>query len=83
MNLSDMAGSIVLRSPQAIRLNDGDGPRLAVVAGNVWITQQGDSRDIVLGAGEELVLERPGDTVVSALGGGSARIIVERGAART
>lgn len=79
MDLSDITGSITLRSPRPLRLDDGDGRRIAVLAGNVWITQEGDSRDIVLRAGEEFVLERPADALVSALGG-SARIILQHGA---
>lgn len=79
MDLNDIAGSLVLRSRQALRLDDGGRRRITVLEGHVWITQEGDSRDIVLGAGEEFVVERPEDAVVSALDGG-ARIILHDGA---
>ena len=79
MDLSEIAGSIVVPRQRALRLEDGDGRRVAVLAGHVWITQRGDSRDIVLREGEEIVLERSRDAVVSALGG-DARIVLEGGA---
>lgn len=75
MDLSDIAGSVLVPRQRALRLEDGDGRRVAVVAGDVWITQRGQSRDIVLRAGEECLLERGRDTVVSALGG-DARIVL-------
>jgi hypothetical protein len=79
MDLNDIAGSLVLRGRQALRLDDDGGRRIAVLEGHVWITQKGDSRDFVLGAGESFVADRPVDAVVSALDGG-ARIILEDGA---
>ena len=79
MDLSDIAGSIVVPRQRALRLEDGEVRRVVVLAGDVWITQQGKLRDIVLRSGEEFVVERPADTVVSALGG-DARIVLEVGA---
>jgi len=80
MDLSQIAGSTFLHSGQPLRLKDGYGRRIAVLEGNVWVTQDGDPRDIVLGAGEEFVFERPVTAVVSALGG-NARIIRQDGVA--
>jgi hypothetical protein len=48
-------------------IDDGRGLRLRVAAGAVWLTQQGDGRDVVLRAGESFVIDRPGRTVVQAL----------------
>jgi predicted NAD-dependent protein-ADP-ribosyltransferase YbiA (DUF1768 family) len=79
MDLSDIAGSIVVPRQRALRLDQGDVRRVVVLAGNVWITEQGKLRDVLLQAGEEFVVERPADTVVSALGG-DARIVLEGGA---
>lgn len=76
MDLNEIAGSIVVPRRRALRLEDGDGRRVAVLAGNVWITQRGESRDIVLREGEEIVLERTRDAVVSALGE-DARIVLQ------
>ena len=48
-------------------IDDGHGLRLRVAAGTVWLTQQGDGRDVVLREGESFVIDRPGRTVVQAL----------------
>ena len=74
MDLSQIAGSIPLLSGQPLRIENGYGRRIAVLEGHVWVTQDGDPRDIVLRAGEDFVVERPAATVVSALGG-DARIM--------
>jgi len=73
MDLSQIAASLPVHSGQPLRLPKGFGHRIAVLDGNVWITQ-GDPRDIVLSAGQDVVVERPTATVVSALGG-DARIM--------
>lgn len=35
-------------------------------AGTIWITQEGDPRDIFLAAGERFTLDRPGLALISA-----------------
>ena len=74
MDLSQIAASLPVHSGQPLRLPKGFGHRIAVLDGNVWITQDGDPRDVVLSAGQDFVVERPSATVVSALGG-DARIM--------
>jgi hypothetical protein len=48
-------------------IDDGRGLRLRVASGAVWLTQQGEGRDVVLREGESFVIDRPGRTVVQAL----------------
>lgn len=48
-------------------IDDGRGLRLRVAAGTVWLTQQGESRDVVLREGQSFVIDRSGRTVVQAL----------------
>jgi hypothetical protein len=74
MDLSQIAASIPVHSGQPLRLHKGFGHRIAVLEGNIWVTQDGDPRDVVLRAGEDFVIDRPAATVVSALGG-NARIM--------
>ena len=50
-----------------ISIVDGNGARIAVTEGSVWITQEHDPRDVLLTAGESFVLDRDGTTIVEAL----------------
>ena len=78
MDLSQVAGSIPVVSGTPLRVDNGYGRRIAVLEGHIWITQDGDPRDIVLGAGEDFVFDRPVRALVSALGG-DARIVRQDG----
>lgn len=77
MDLSSVAGSIAVRHGQPLRLDNAQGRRISVLEGHVWITQDGDPRDVVLGAGDEYVFDRPRG-IASALDG-DARIVREEG----
>jgi hypothetical protein len=48
----------------ALAIVDGEGLRLRVVSGEVWITEEGSLVDLVIGAGESCPLTRPGSAVV-------------------
>ena len=78
MDLSQIAASIPVHSGRPVRLQNGFGRRITVIEGNVWVTQDGDPRDIVLRPGDDFRFDRPVDAVVSALGG-DARIAYEDG----
>ena len=71
MDLSQIASGIDLAHGQALRLQDAVGRRITVLQGHVWITQDCDPRDIVLSAGEDFVIERPGLALVTPLDGGA------------
>jgi hypothetical protein len=71
MDLSQIASGIDLAQGKALRLEDAVGRRITVLQGHVWITQDGDPRDIVLQAGEDFVIERPGLALVTPLDGGA------------
>jgi hypothetical protein len=50
-----------------LRVSDSRGKGVAVFQGRAWVTQDGDSRDVVIGAGESFALDRPGMAIVQAL----------------
>lgn len=59
-----------------LRLRDAAGWVVECCGGTVWITQQGDVRDILLKAGESFTLDRDGTTLVSGLCDAEAVITV-------
>lgn len=61
---------------QILRVRDGKGATVRVVAGALWITQQNDERDVVLQAGEDFVLDRNGVTIFAPLGDHRVRLVV-------
>lgn len=42
------------------RIEDAKGIRISCVRGVAWITQERDPRDLILAAGQSVVLDRPG-----------------------
>ena len=50
-----------------LRIEDGRDMTVYLWNGNVWLTQDGDRRDVLLGAGSWFRVERKGVTVVYAL----------------
>ena len=53
----------------ALPLDEARGTRVRSVRGTLWITQQGDSEDHIVRAGEDFLVSRDGTTLVSALDG--------------
>lgn len=50
-----------------LRLADGSGRTVAVFEGLVWITQDGDRRDVFLRGGESHSFDRPGLVLIEAI----------------
>ena len=78
MDLSQVTGSIPVRSGQPLRVEHAFGRRIAVLEGHVWITLDGDPRDIVLHAGDDFLFDRRVGAIVTSLDG-DARIVREDG----
>ena len=66
MKIEFSSSGVLLAKDQTLNLPDAAGVRVASQSGIVWITQDGDPRDIVLTPGESVVLERSTPTIVQA-----------------
>jgi hypothetical protein len=56
-----------LGTGEFLKIRDGEGRRLQVIDGMVWITQDGDPRDAFVAKGESFVFDRGGLAIVEAL----------------
>lgn len=54
---------------RSLRLRDAAGRTVTCHVGTVWITQEGDPRDVFLQAGERCTLDRPGTALICAVKG--------------
>lgn len=66
MKIEFSASGVVLAKGQLISLKGAEGVRIAARRGIVWITQDGDLRDVVLQQGESFVIERDTPAIVQA-----------------
>ncbi len=57
---------IALKAREVHRIESARGTEVTCVKGVTWITQERDSRDLILAAGHSVVLDRPGLAVVYA-----------------
>ncbi len=55
-----------LRTREVLDIHDGQGLVVRCLAGALWITQDGDTDDVVVNAGQCFVLDRRGLELVSA-----------------
>jgi hypothetical protein len=67
MELSSQAPVLALAAGEVVTLDDARGVRIHARAGSVWVTEEANSRDHILGPGEILVVARDGRTVIQAL----------------
>ena len=66
-----------LRAREVLDIRDGQGWAVRCLAGSLWITQDGDTDDVVVNAGQCFVLDRRGLALVSAPAA-PATLVVER-----
>ena len=67
--------TIQLTEGNLISLPDGEGSSVAVLWGSVWLTQDGDSRDYELNAGESFTIRGDGMIVISAFENSAVTIL--------
>ena len=75
MNSNDLnLASTPLRKGEALQLHHALGQRVEALDGRLWLTMDGDLRDIVLDAGEGFTVDRDTDVLLSAIS--DARVVV-------
>ena len=67
----DLAHNVTLARGALLRLQDGQDLVITVQRGSVWVTQENDPDDTVLGSGERFTLDRPGLAIVEGLRAGA------------
>lgn len=68
MNTFDLERlATTLDKRELLRIRDGQGSGVAVLDGVVWVTQDGDPRDVFVGPGASFAFDRPGLAIVQAL----------------
>ena len=66
MNIQMHQGSLQIPRSGYFQVIDGRGTLVRCLFGSVWLTQDGDPRDIMLGAGDTFRLDRDGVAIVYA-----------------
>ena len=72
MRIELKAGAVRLAANQTLKLRDALGSTVCAVEGSVWITEENDTRDIVLERGACYRLRSRGLALVNSLGGTAA-----------
>ena len=81
MNVVVNDSALLLSPAQTIELVDAAGAVATLAKGCLWITMDGDRRDIVLRSGDRWEIERNGRTLVSAQCPSTLHIAMPRAAA--
>ena len=72
---AQLHGPIELGSNRHLHLRDALGARIEALSGAIWVTQNGDVRDVVLEAGDAVVVDRGGEVVVSAVSDARFKVV--------
>jgi hypothetical protein len=67
MHLRLDAPVLALEAGQLFALDDARGTRIQPREGTLWITEEGEPKDFVVGPGEAFVVARAGRTLVQAV----------------
>ena len=81
MLLNAQRAQLNLADDEVVRLRDACDSRLEVTQGHVWVTIDGDHKDVVLASGESLLIDsRDGVTVSAIRGAASLKVRANVGA---
>ncbi len=72
MLLTAQRAELNLADDEVAQLRDACDSRLEVTRGFIWVTVEGDRNDVVLGAGESMLIDSRDPVIVSALRGPAA-----------
>lgn len=75
MDMSVNRAAINLEGGALLQIRNSTGSRIECLAGGVWITQEKDTRDIILQPGETFLIDREGLTLVGAFDTATISII--------
>jgi hypothetical protein len=67
MELSTRKPVLALELGQVVTLDDAAGHSIRTRSGTVWVTEEGNFKDFIVGPGEVLVVKAGGRTVLQAL----------------
>lgn len=74
MNIELNQEGFCLKSGQVATVRGGLGKTVVCHSGSVWVTQDGDPRDVILRAGESFTLDRKGPALLQAFAPGSISV---------
>jgi len=67
MDLRTQSAVLELKPGQVVTLDDAEGTSVRTRCGAIWMTEEGESKDFVLGAGERRVIRNRGRTLIQAM----------------
>ena len=67
MELNLKSPHLALDAGEVVTVDDAEGLRISARRGTVWVTEEGDREDHIVGPGEVLTVAHRGRTVVQAL----------------
>ena len=73
---------LCLKRNKVVKVRSGIGHTVVCHSGSVWVTQDGDTRDVILHAGETFTFDRDGPALLQAFEPGAISIVQAGGQTR-
>ena len=73
---------LCLKQIKVVKVRSGIGHTVVCHSGSVWVTQDGDTRDVILHAGETFTFDRDGPALLQAFEPGAISIVQAGGQTR-
>lgn len=75
MQIEINCSTFTLPAAGLLSVRDAVGARIVCRSGSLWITQEGDVKDSIVGPADVLTIRKPGRTIVTALEASSLTLI--------